>query len=883
MCIGTDIRPHNNLISFVGLTEEFRLDWRSVELRSRTINQADLAGSDLTDVWEFETFRFEPRNGRLLNAGQAVHAEPKALSVLEVLLRNAGSLVEREALLDAVWGRVVVTPGTLTRLIAELRRTLKDDTAQSRFIATVHTRGYRWAGPVRRPSMQTRRSTLPQPLGILIGRNHDLADLDQLLSVHRLVTLAGPAGAGKTQLALEAARRRESRGGARTMWVDLSACSDHLSVLRQVALALDVREREQTGIEATLPVAIGDQELVVLLDNCEHVVGEIARLAATLLATCPKLTIVSTSRVILDLADEKVFWVGALSLPSYTAIKTADANRAVRESDAVRLFLERARAIAPGFELQPVTVPVVAEICRRLDGLPLALELAAARLAILTPEQLLDGLDDRFALLARQASYADPRHRSLRAAIEWSYALLEPRERSLLDALGVFRGSWPLDAAQAVAADNALARIDAINLVQSLVQKSLIGVERDGQEIRYRLLDTVAAFSLTQLRADGREVATRSRHAQYYIDLAQEADRALLSSQQVGWLERIRREWPNISGAWEFLHGDPDHAGGAVELASRLRWYFWIRGHYGESMQWCRAALILPTAADDEAHVRLLNGSAIVSFHHTQYDLAVDWASKAMALADRKALRFEAAFAAVVRCLATSVRGEPEAQQWADCEARLGQVQDAWIHGFAMVARAYPHIIAERHQEALTLLEPAISRLEMSGDTHWTAFATVQWALQKSFVGEHVQAAGAYRRALQLARDIGNLRMTTGCCEGSSHIAARRGDYRFAAQLMGAASAGRDTSGAPQARQWMTVHAVIWSEVVGALGEAIADESFSSGRRQGLEEMEPQLDAYLERFSAASETRPPDHSGPKVPPALPDSPRKTSRSARARS
>ena len=838
--------------------------------------------NDSTEVWEFEAFRFEPRNGRLLNAGQSVHAEPKALSVLEVLLKNAGSLVERDTLLDAVWGRVVVTPGTLTRLIAELRRTLKDDSAQSRFIATVHTRGYRWVAPVRRPAAQNRRSTLPRPLGILIGRDRDLADLDQMLNAHRLVTLAGPAGAGKTQLALEAARRRESRGGARTLWVDLSACSDHLSVLRQVALALDVREREHLGIDATLPIAIGDQELVVLLDNCEHVVGEVAKLAAGLLGNCPRLTVVSTSRVTLDLADEKVFWVGALSLPSYTAIKTADMVRALRESDAVRLFLERARAIAPGFELKPATVPVVAEICRRLDGLPLALELAAARLAILTPEQLLEGLDDRFALLSRQASYADPRHRSLRAAIEWSYALLDPRERSLLDALSVFRGSWPLDAAQAVAADNALARIDAINLVQSLVQKSWIGVERDSHEIRYRLLDTVAAFALAQLRADGREGATRSRHAQYYIDIAQDADRALLGVQQIPWLERIGREWPNISGAWEFLQGEPDHAGRAVEFVSRLRWYFWIRGHYGDAMQWCRAALTLAAAADDDARIRLLNGSAIVCFHHTQFGLAADWAAEAMTRADQRALPFDAAFAAIVRYLSATLAGASAAQELADFEQHLAALEDPWLQGFAMVARAYVHVVHGRHREALDILAPAISHMESCGDSHWTMFATLQWALQKYYVGEHGEAAGAYRRALHLSRDIGNSRGTTGCCEGASHIAAKQGDYEFAAQLMGRASAGRDTSGAPQTRQWIPAHNAVWSELEAALGAVVAAESFAFGRRQGLEDVESQLDTYLERVNATAETRPQDHSEPEATPVLPGSPRKKSRSSRAR-
>jgi non-specific serine/threonine protein kinase len=806
------------------------------------------------EVWEFADFRFEPRNGRLLRSGQPLHAEPKSLSVLEVLLRNAGSLVDRDALMDAVWGRVVVTPGTLTRLIAELRRMLQDDAESPRFIATVHTRGYRWIAELSRGGGASGQSNLPSPLGSLIGRDADLLQVQQLLDTYRLVTLSGPAGAGKTQLALESARRQLRRGLRRVAWVDLNVCASGEAVTGQLARALDVREREGLATEVAIAQVIGDQAVLLLLDNGEHVVGQLAHTVPALLAACPSLRVLVTSRATLELPDEQVFWVTSLALPSYTWVRASDPLRALLESDAVRLFVERARALAPGFELDPATAPVVAEICRRLDGLPLALELAAARLSVLTPEELLDGLGDRFALLARRAVHADPRHRSLHAAIEWSYSLLDARERSLFDALGVLRGSWSLDAARAVASDSMLARLDAINLVQSLVTKSLVAVERDRRDIRYRMLESVAEFALAQLRMDSRESVTRRRHAQYYVDMTAAADEALLGHEQLAWLERLSREWPNVTAAWDHLCTDPALAPLAVDLASRLRWYFWVRGQYGAAAHWCRRALQLPVDIDDHVRVRLLNGTAIIEMHHGRYADSIAAADEALRLCRGGDATFEQRFARTTRrisaCLNGEIGDEAEAIEAEAIEADAA-VSDHWLRGFDGIARAYRHILDGAAGAAIAVLQPAVAAFRRSGDRHLLMYATVQLALQQFKSGALPAAADSFLTALQYSGELGNARGHSGCLEGGAFVAARSGDLSLAALLLGAADQWREATGAPMARHWIDPHAEAWAAVELALGPTEAGERFAQGRALALEEAELRLRNFLIGATAA--------------------------------
>ena len=256
--------------------------------------------------YKFDEFQFEPGNARLTRRGVALHAEPKALQVLEVLLESNGLLVDRETLFNRVWGRVIVTPGTLTRLIAELRRLLGDDSLKPRFIETVHTKGYRWIAPVTGSKRSVNPSAPPERSVELVGRDEELTELQVLTASSRLLTLAGPGGTGKTQLALEFARRRESQQPNAVVWVDLTAASDARALPGLIAAALDVQLPDGVDFASGVARAIGNREVLLLFDNCEHVASSLAPIAQTILQRCPGVTIICTSQATLDLPEEVV-------------------------------------------------------------------------------------------------------------------------------------------------------------------------------------------------------------------------------------------------------------------------------------------------------------------------------------------------------------------------------------------------------------------------------------------------------------------------------------------------------------------------------------------------------------------------------------------------
>ena len=258
-------------------------------------------------IYEFGEFQFEPANARLSRRGVLLHAEPKAMRVLEVLLDGKGSLVDRDTLLTLVWGRVIVTPGTLTRLIAELRRLLGDDPVKPRFIETVHTKGYRWIAQVSTAETATSRCAPPQRSIELIGRDEDLTRLQVIAATSRLLTLAGPGGTGKTQLALELARRRETQKPQSVVWIDLTAASDERALPGLVTTALDVQLPDGADLASGVARAIGNRELLLLFDNCEHLARTLAADVRTILGRCPGVSIVCTSQATLDLPEEAVF------------------------------------------------------------------------------------------------------------------------------------------------------------------------------------------------------------------------------------------------------------------------------------------------------------------------------------------------------------------------------------------------------------------------------------------------------------------------------------------------------------------------------------------------------------------------------------------------
>ncbi|WP_372441436.1 AfsR/SARP family transcriptional regulator [Plantactinospora mayteni] len=412
---------------------------------------------------------------------------------------------------------------------------------------------------------------LPGQLSSFVGREEELGRVGKLLGEARLVTLHGPGGAGKTRLAIEAAGRQH---GA-VFLVELAAVTAGADVASAVLAALNLRDaalRAQGGPRDAadrLVTALADRDLLLVLDNCEHLVADAARLVARLLGACPKVRVLTTSREPLGLTGEALCPVSGLTLPP--AETTAEAAPAYA---AVRLFVERAADVSPGFALGPDNLPAVLRICRTLDGLPLAIELAAARLRALPVAEVAARLDDRFRLLTRGSRVAQPRHQTLRAVVQWSWDLLDEAEQRLARRLTVFAGGADLDAVERVCAP---LDADVLDVLSSLVDKSL--VEAGGG--RFRMLETVRAFGAERLAEAGEADELRRAHAAYFLELARTADLRLRGAEQLDWLRRLDGDRDDLHAALRRAMAAGD-VGTALKLVAALSFYWWLRGLRGE-------------------------------------------------------------------------------------------------------------------------------------------------------------------------------------------------------------------------------------------------------------------------------------------------------------
>jgi predicted ATPase/class 3 adenylate cyclase len=431
---------------------------------------------------------------------------------------------------------------------------------------------------------------LPRPLTAFIGRERELALVQQALGQARLVTLTGPGGVGKTRLAMNAAA--EALGAFRDgVWlVELAPVVDPARLVPTLAGVLDLREAPGLSLADQVADYLRAKQTLLILDNCEHLVADCAQLADQLLHACPALTLLASSREGLGIAGETVIPVPPLALP-----EAADASLdALARCEAVRLFVARAAAVQPRFALTERNAPAITQICRRLDGIPLALELAAARCAVFTPEQIAARLDDRFRLLAGGSRTALPRHQTLRALVDFSYDLLTEPERALLRRCAVFSGGWTLEAAEAVNP-----ALDVLTWLPQLVNKSLVLADAGGAasavgpaaagEPRYRLLETIRQYAQEKLAAAGEADSARQQHAHYYLHYAVLANKEFLGPEALGWLQRLEAEHDNLRAALAWaVASEPETALRLADACSQL--WSW-HSYETEARSWCQAAL----------------------------------------------------------------------------------------------------------------------------------------------------------------------------------------------------------------------------------------------------------------------------------------------------
>ena len=619
-------------------------------------------------------------------------------------------------------------------------------------------------GPLRSLDDPALRHNLPSQATSFVGRAAELAELRSLVAGgSRLVTIAGPGGIGKSRLALQVAAEALDGDGDGVWLVELAPVADPELVARTVAAVLGVREEPGRPMLDTLVDAVGDRCLLVVLDNAEHVLGAAAKLADAMMRSCPRACLLVTSREPLGSSGEHVFRVPSLAVPP--ADLAVPGRLAAFES--VQLFAEHAAMHRQGFAVDSANATAVAAVCVRLDGIPLALELAAARLGSLSVSEINSRLDQRFLLLTGGSRTALPRHQTLRALIDWSYDLLNPEERILADRLSVFAGGWTLTAAEAVTSAGRTGEWQVLDRLSALVDKSLVQAEETHGSTRYRLLETVRQYAAERLalRAGSELDETRAAHRDYYLDLVETAGLHLRGRDEAGWLDRLEAEFDNIRAALAFSVADPDSAEPGLRLAAGLHWFCNMRGHGGEVLEALNVLLERPDARmPTRARARALTVSCHLLDHFGNDPAAPSMVSEAIRIARGLADDGAAADALSQLCWLRFEHGDlPAARAQIDEAVGLARAAgDARLIAAILSRRAVFESEAGNLDAAFADQEEAIALSRAIGDSYRLATTLANLGVDKHAAGELRAARAHLQEASMLADSHGYQTLSVG-------------------------------------------------------------------------------------------------------------------------
>jgi predicted ATPase/DNA-binding winged helix-turn-helix (wHTH) protein len=529
--------------------------------------------------------------------GKTVRVGNRAFDILELLIEAQGGLVSKEAILARVWPETVVGDNNLQVHMSALRKLLGDSRD---LIKTVAGRGYRLvqaAAVVAQPDVGASvrlgqhalpstavRHNLPAYSSALVGRDEAIAHICEALAIARHVTLLGSGGIGKTRVAIEVARQLLTQAPGGVHFVSLSAASDMCGVLATLTSVLGVHPDGCASTRERIVEAIGARRMLIVLDSCEHVVDAAAQVADHLLGACPQLRVLSTSREPLRIPAETLYWVPALDVP-----EPNDDTQQVLRCGAVSLFLMRARAIDARFAADEPSIHVTGMVCRRLDGIPLAIELAAARAALLGIDTLAAHLDDRFGMLTGGTRTALPRHQTLKATLDWSHALLDEAERKTLRRIGIFADRFPLEAAIAVAADSVTRELDVVVAMAALVEKSLVVASTEPGHASFRLLETTRMYALQKLDDNGERRLAALNHARYLSALidGNAADKSAGES----WRSRMPTLLDELRAALAWVLSDDGDKALRETLPVNAVFLFYELSMSDECCVWARRAL----------------------------------------------------------------------------------------------------------------------------------------------------------------------------------------------------------------------------------------------------------------------------------------------------
>jgi predicted ATPase len=711
----------------------------------------------------------------------------------------------------------------------------------------------------------------PLQLTRFIGREDQMAEIAQLLTEHRLLTLTGAGGCGKTRLALQTAAGLLGSFPDGGWFVDLAPLADPELVPRVVATAMELQEVPGRPPAQRLQDYLKPRHLLLVLDNCEHLIGACASLVHALLQSCPQVRVLATSREALGIAGERAYRVPPLSLPDAERLPTL---AQLTQYEAVRLFMERAVAALPSFRVTDENAPLVARICCQLEGVPLAIELAAARVRVLSVAQIVAGLNDQFRLLTGGSRTASPRQQTLRALIDWSYNLLSEAEQALLCRLSVFAGGWTLEAAEAVCADEVcrlkegtheagdgcrersspptLHPDDVLDLLTELIDKSLVWIEEGASgEVRYRLLETVRQYGRNRLPEWGQEQsdppalrvsggeAIRARHRDFFLRLAEEAEPALRGPEQAAWLDRLQAESDNLRAAFDWCRSETDGTEAELRLAAALV-LFWIkRGQVGEGRQRLEAALSRGSSGSPGLRAKGLYGAGVLAHFSGDQGASIAFLEQSLDLARASGDRWTLTMALFSLGLRFAGDDPERARRLGEESLALARkIGDPWLIAHPLVFGREVHGQGNGELPRNLTVE-SLALMRQAGDKWSIAMRLLVLATGAASEGDYPHARTLCQEGLALSQELKDKRGLAWFMNLLATVARAQGQPLQAARLLGAAENLLDATGSTYSggTQSPSPHERCGTATRAVLGDEAYAAAWAAGRAMTREQV----------------------------------------------
>jgi non-specific serine/threonine protein kinase len=770
----------------------------------------------------FGNFRLDTSRQSLLRDGETVSLSPKALAVLSYLATRPGRMVSKEELLEAVWPDTYITDAVLKVRMLEIRRALNDDAGQPRFIETAHRRGYRFIASVA-------STNLPVPISSFIGREREIGEIKRSMANVRLLTIRGPGGSGKTRLALQVARESAQDYPDGVWWVSLTSVSSADMLPQAIAVALGVREQPGRAMLQTLIHHLRNLELLLVIDNCEHLAAACAAVSDVLLTKAAGLKIMTTSRQALGVSGEAIWLAPPLSLPE-ADLQDLDQPE---NYEAIRLFCDRARELVPNFVLSPANSTAIADICRRLDGLPLAIELAAARVEVLSVDEIAGRLGDCFSLLTGIGRREVPRHETLRAAIDWSHELLPDKEKILLRRLAIFAGSFNLAALETVCTGSALRASEILDFLAQLVRKSLVLPLATGSSAststRYRLLETIRQYGLEKL-SQAEELDDLSlRHAEFFLNIAEKAEPNINSSQRKNVMQQLESDLDNFRAVldWSCSHS------GRGELPARMAaalWWFWFhRGFWSEARQRLQRVLAIANG-DHVGRCKALRAAGMLFWFQGDHATACLHLRSAIDIAGRLGeTRLLASSMDFLGQALADMGHLSQATPLAEESVVLLEGSGSWELAIALIDLGNIKRFRGEHLPAISLYEKSVALLRDLNENWALGMALRNLGISAFQSGEPERAKRLLGESLSVLRGMEEKWFVSRSLEELATVLSTEGKARVSATLFGASEILREIVGASV----LQVHRSKYDASVAAVRAELGDEEFRSAWGEG--------------------------------------------------